>query len=94
MAHNGLGAEEARLLLEVISRAGIGGKRLWFHYFSLGGHAREFEVAAYLHHCLGLPAFQGDLLAHAANELVDRQPPLRAPYTCELLPPPGRSTEE
>lgn len=84
MAHDGIGAEQARLLREVVGRAGIEVKQLWFHYFALGGHAGEVEVEAYLHHCLGLPALQRDLLAHAANELIDQQPPLRAPYTSEL----------
>jgi hypothetical protein len=82
---DGIGAEQARLLREVVGRAGIEVKQLWFHYFALGGHAGEVEVEAYLHHCLGLPALQRDLLAHAANELIDRQPPLRAPYTSELV---------
>ena len=84
MDHDGIGAEQARLLREVVGRAGIEVKQLWFHYFTLGGHAGEVEVEAYLHHCLGLPALQRDLLAHAANELIARQPPVRAPYTSEL----------
>ena len=83
--HDEVGAEQARLLLEVIGRAGIAVKQLWFHYFTLGGNAGEIEVEAYLHDCLDLPTFQRDLLDHAANELLDRQPPLRAPYTSELL---------
>jgi hypothetical protein len=92
--HDGVGAEQARLLLEVIGRAGIAVKQLWFHYFTLGGHAGEVEVEAYLHHCLGLPALQRDLLAHAANELLDRQPPLRAPYTSELLDPENLAADD
>ena len=94
MDDDGVGAEQARLLLEVIGRAGIEGKHLWFHYFTLGGHAGEVEVEAYLHDCLGLPAFQRDLLAHAANELIDRRPPLRAPYTSELLRREGSDAED
>lgn len=94
MEHDGVAAEQARQLLEVIGRAGIGVKQLWFHYFALGGAVGEIEVAAYLHHCLHLPGLQRDLLAHAANELIDRQPPLRAPYTSELPKPPGRAAEE
>ncbi len=82
--HDKVGAEQARLLREVVGRAGIEVKQLWFHYFALGGHAGEVEVEAYLHHCLGLPALQRDLLAHAANELIGRRPPLRAPYASEL----------
>ncbi|GAA1753454.1 hypothetical protein [Kocuria aegyptia] len=85
MDRDGVGAEQARLLHEVIGRAGIEVKQLWFRYFTLGGNAGEMEVEAYLHHCLELPAFQRDLLSHAANELIKGQPPLRAPYTFELL---------
>ena len=85
MDDDGIGAEQARLLLEVIGRAGIEVKQLWFHYFTLGVSAGEVEVEAYLHHCLDLPALQRDLLAHAVNELIDRRPPLRAPYVSELL---------
>lgn len=77
-------AEQARLLREVIGRAGIEVKQLWFHYFTLGGNAGEIEVDAYLHRCLVLPWFQRDLLAHAANELIDQRPPPRAPYASDL----------
>ena len=94
MDDDGVGAEQARLLLEVIGRAGLEVKQLWFHYFTLGGSAGEVEVEAYLHDCLGLPAFQRDLLAHAANELIDRRPPLRAPYTSELLRREGSDAED
>ena len=84
MDHDGVGTEQARLLREAIGRAGIEVKRLWFHYFALGGSAGEVEVEAYLHHCLGPRGLQRDLLAHAANALIDRQPPPRAPYTSDL----------
>ena len=94
MDDDGIGAEQARLLLEVIGRAGIEVKQLWFHYFTLGVSAGEVEVEAYLHHCLDLPAFQRDLLAHAANELIDRRPPLRAPYVSELVHRENSDTEE
>ena len=94
MDDDGIGAEQARLLLEVIGRAGIEVKQLWFHYFTLGGSAGEVEVEAYLHHCLDLPALQRDLLAHAVNELIDRRPPLRAPYVSELLRRAGSDAED
>ena len=94
MDHDGIGAEQARLLLEVVGRAGIEVKQLWFHYFTLGGDAGEIEIDAYLHHCMNLPAFQRDLLAHAANELIAEQPPLRAPYVSDLLKPPGSDAGE
>ncbi|HSK33401.1 MAG TPA: hypothetical protein VK903_07950 [Propionicimonas sp.] len=85
MDDDGLGAEQARPLLEVIGRAGIKEKQLWFHYFTLGGSAGQIEVEAYLHDCLGLAAFQRDLLAHAANELIDHGIGGHAPYAWELL---------
>lgn len=94
MDDDGVVAAQARLLREATGSGGIGVEQLWFHYFALGGNAGQVEVEAYLHHCLGLPAFQRDLLAHAANELIHRRPPLRAPYTSDLLKPPGRATEE
>ncbi|MFF0945308.1 hypothetical protein ACFYE2_13910 [Kocuria sp. CPCC 205300] len=89
-----VGAEQAHLLLEVIGRAGIEVRQLWFHYFILGGHAGEIEVEACLHHCLDLPRLQRDLLTHAASELIHRQPPLRAPSTRDLLKPQGRAAKE
>ncbi|MEX5272054.1 hypothetical protein [Kocuria sabuli] len=69
-------------------------RRPWFHYFTLGGHAGEIEGEACLHRCLDLPRLQRDLVTHAANELVHRQPPLRAPYTWDLHRPPGRAAQE
>lgn len=84
MDDDGVAEEQARLLREVVRRSRIEVKQLWFRYFSLGGGAGEVEVDAYLHHCMGLPPFQRDLLAHAANELIARQPLLRAPYASEL----------
>lgn len=85
MEENGVGREQARLLREAIDRAGIAVKQLWFHYFSLGGNVREIEIDAYLHHCMDLPPFQRDLLAHAANELIARKPAPRAPYASDVL---------
>lgn len=94
MDDDGVGREQARLLRDVVRRSGIEVKQLWFGYFSLGGNAGETEVDGYLHHCLNLPPFQRDLLAHAANELIARQPPLRAPYVSDLLPRPEAEAEE
>lgn len=85
MEQDGVGAEQARLLRVVVGRAGLEVQQLWFRYFTLGGNAGQIEVEAYLHDCLGLSAFQRDLLAHAANELIQGRGPLRAPYTSELL---------
>lgn len=75
---------QARGLRDAVTRAGIGVGRLWLHYFSIGGEADELEVDAYLHHSLALPRLQRDLLAHAANELIDELPRPRAPYAEDL----------
>ena len=77
--------EQARLLRQAIHRAGVTRDQLWLHYFSLGGEAGETEVDAYLHQSFGLPPFQRDLLAHAANELIARIPPQQAPYVSDLV---------
>ncbi|MEX5261248.1 hypothetical protein RF647_13420, partial [Kocuria sp. CPCC 205263] len=36
------------------------------------------------HDCLGLPGLQRDLLAHAANELIDHRIGGHAPYSWDL----------
>jgi hypothetical protein len=79
-----VGYEQARRLRGTMSAAGIDRQELWLHYFSIGGDLSEFEVDAYLHHSLGLPALQRDLLAHAANELLAERLPPSAPYASEL----------
>ncbi|WP_307843336.1 hypothetical protein [Arthrobacter sp. MSA 4-2] len=72
------------LLLRAIRHAQIGLGELWLHYFAIGGDAGEYEVEAYLHGSFTLPPLQRDLLAHAANELIDdRPPPPRAPYSTD-----------
>ncbi|BBE22705.1 hypothetical protein MN0502_15880 [Arthrobacter sp. MN05-02] len=71
-------------LLRAIRHAQIEASELWLHYFGLGGDAGEYEVEAYLHGSFTLPPLQRDLLAHAANELIDRlPPPPRAPYSTD-----------
>lgn len=80
----GVAREQARLLRRAVQGAGISREQLWLHYFSLGGEAGEVEVDAYLHQSLGLPVFQRDLLAHAANELIVRLSARRAPYVSDL----------
>jgi len=75
-------SKQARLLAVAIDRAGITAGELWLRYFSIGGSAGEYEVEAYLHGLHSLPVLQRDLLAHAANELIDELPPIpRAPYS-------------
>lgn len=85
-------------LLRAIRHAQIDGSELWLHYFGLGGDAGEYEVEAYLHGSFTLPPLQRDLLAHAANELIDRLPaPPRAPYSTDPAgegeASPGRPSE-
>ena len=73
-------------LLRAIRHARIDPGELWLHYFGLTGDAGEYEVGAYLHGSFALPSLQRDLLAHAANELIDRLPqPPRAPYSTDLM---------
>jgi len=54
---------------------------LWLKYCSLSGDAGEYEVEACLQVPLPRPAIQRDLLALAANELIDDLPRPRAPYS-------------
>jgi hypothetical protein len=87
MDETAVGREQARALGEALRRAGIELNWLWLQSFRLGGELSEFEIEAYLHHALDLPPYQRDLLAQAANNLIDQLPPLRAPYSCELREP-------
>lgn len=78
------GEEQARLLHLALTRAGITVEQLWVFYLHLGGTAHRVEIDAYLHRAVKLPRAQRDLLAHAANTLITRLPPPRAPYSSEL----------
>jgi len=86
-----VGPAQARGLARALEIAGIGVQALWLDYFRLGGEVGEVEIDAYLHHALELPRFERDLLAHAANELVDHGPGPHAPYSSEVL---GRDPKE
>jgi len=72
------------MLRSALQAAGISVGDLWLHYFSLGGAVGEYEVEAYLQGLLALPALQRDLLAMAANELIEELPRPRAPYSDEF----------
>lgn len=52
------------------------------------GDVGEYEVEAYLQGLLSLPSLQRDLLALAANELIDELPRLHAPYSKDLTTKP------
>lgn len=86
------GEHQRRMLAAALTEAGLSRGELWLRYFSLGGSVGEYETEAYLAGMLTLPAVQRDLLAHAANELIDDLPERRrAPYSTDLLPGPGAS---
>ncbi|GAA4282664.1 hypothetical protein GCM10022261_01950 [Brevibacterium daeguense] len=73
--------EQARRLALAIDRSRISIGALWLRYFSIGGTVGETEVEAYVRGAISLPGLERDMLAHAANELVDEMPPPpRAPY--------------
>lgn len=73
--------EQRRRLRAAIRAANIPVSELWLKYFGLSGDAGEYEVEAYLQGLLSLPAVQRDLLALAANELIDDIPRPRAPFS-------------
>nr|WP_284974930.1 hypothetical protein [Arthrobacter sp. efr-133-TYG-104] len=69
--------------------AGIENAELWLRYYGIGGIVGEYEVEAYLQLLLSLPPLERDLLARAANELIDELPArLRAPYAGDEAPEP------
>ena len=77
--------EQSRLLRQALSVARISVGDLWLRSFSIGGNIGEYEIQAYLGQLLSLPALERNILAHAANELIDEQPSLpHAPYTDDL----------
>lgn len=74
----GIDAREAQQradLAAALRAAYIGPGELWLRYLARGGSVGEYEVNAYLEGMLSLPAFERDLLADAANELIDQIPP-------------------
>ena len=77
--------QQRAMLRSAVQAAGISTGDLWLHYFSLGGSAGEYELEAYLQGLLSLPETQRDLLAMAANELIDNIPRPRAPYADEFI---------
>jgi hypothetical protein len=76
--------EQIRRLRAALKAADIKPGELWLHYFSIGGNIGEYEVEAYLQGLLSLPVIERDLLAAAANELIQATPRIRAPYSDEL----------
>jgi hypothetical protein len=82
--------EQRRRLRAAIKAADIPVSELWLKYFGLSGDAGEYEVEAYLQGLLSLPPVQRDLLALAANELIDELPRPRAPYSDDFEGIPGQ----
>ncbi len=79
-------SEQRQRFAESLRHADVSIEELWLRYFTLGGHAGQFEVEAYIHGAIALPALQRDILAHALNERLDelysRAP--RAPYSVDV----------
>ncbi|MEW1820368.1 hypothetical protein AB0323_06170 [Arthrobacter sp. NPDC080031] len=93
--------QQQRMLAAAMKSAQINVGELWLKYFSLGGEVGEYEVEAYLQGLLSLPVLQRDLLAMAANELIDTLAQGHAPYSDELGPDghsprqqPGKDPEQ
>jgi hypothetical protein len=76
--------EQRGKLNDALGAAGISMGELWLRYFSMSGSAGEYEVQAYAQGLISLPVTQRDLLAMAANELIDEKPQPRAPYADQL----------
>jgi hypothetical protein len=86
LAGSGPEQEQSRLLRRALAGTGIKRGELWMRYFSIGGSVGEYEVGAYIESVLSLPPEQRDLIAQAANELLDElPPPPRAPYSDDLI---------
>jgi len=89
--------EQRRKLRAALKASDLTPGELWLNYFSIGGGVGEYEVEAYLQGLLSLPPIQRDLLAMAANELIEAIPRLYAPYSddpdlAERRPEPGRES--
>ena len=86
--------KQQRMLRAALKGADIDVGELWLRYFGMGGAAGEYEVEAYLQGLFSLPVTQRDLLAMAANELIDERPRGYAPYSDELSPDEEVSQDE
>ena len=86
MALGGEESEQRRRFAASLRHADVSMEELWLRYFTLGGHAGQFEVEAYIHGAMALPALQRDILAHALNERLDElySETQRAPYSVDV----------
>lgn len=74
--------EQLRALRAALNLADLTMEQLWTRYFALGGEAGPTEVDAFLHGLTELPVQQRDILAHAVNEWLGEQAPIRrVPYS-------------
>lgn len=85
---------QAWLLSETMERDRFTLQALWEGYRGQGGTVEQFEIEAYLHQCLRLPAFQRDVLIHAANHLLEAHHQPLLPYTRDLLHGADTTPEE
>ena len=93
MALGGEESEQRRRFAASLRHADVSMEELWLRYFTLGGHAGQFEVEAYIHGAMALPPLQRDILAHALNERLDElysETP-RAPYSVDA---PGKAPDD
>ena len=86
-------SEQRRRFAESLRHAGVSLEELWLRYFTLGGHAGQFEVEAYIHGAIALPALQRDILAHALNERLDELYS-RAPRASYSVDAPGNTPDD
>jgi hypothetical protein len=63
--------EERSQLNHMLLAADITVSELWLRYFSMSGMAGEYEVQAYVEGLISLPALQRNLLAMAAEEIIN-----------------------
>ncbi|WP_024367719.1 hypothetical protein [Arthrobacter sp. TB 26] len=78
-------SEQRRRFADSLRHADVSIEELWLRYFTLGGHAGQFEIEAYIHGAMALPALQRDILAHALNERLNElhSGAPRAPYSLD-----------
>ena len=78
-------SEQRRRFADSLRHADVSIEELWLRYFTLGGHAGQFEIEAYIHGAMALPALQRDILVHALNERLNElhSGAPRAPYSVD-----------
>lgn len=86
--------EQIRRLRAALKAAHISAGELWLNYFSIGGNVGEYEVEAYLQGLMSLPLIERDMLAMAANELIDAAPRIHAPYADDLAAAAGPEPQD